>query len=267
MACLRRAEVALSATVEVLGGADAPEFRRAIAVNSAALGAEHPDIGVGYNNLGIALSSMGEYDEAEEAFAQALTIKTAAFGPDHPSVAMSHDNLAQVHVIRGDLERAHEAARTALAIFDRAVDGDHPDRARVRNRLGHIASLQGRHDDAEALLRASLEERLATLPPEHPDIGRTRLTLAEVLERQGKHQQALPEAQQAHTLISNAKVAPDVTAQSSFALARLMWELDEDRGRAVALVEDAAASLDGVPGVAESQRKQMRRWLANHAKP
>ncbi len=243
------------------------ELRRAIAVNTAALGPEHPDLGMAYNNLGIVLSRMGRYDEAEEAYTQALAIKTAAFGAEHPAVAMSHDNLAQLHVLRGDLEAAEAADRVALEIYDRAVEGDHPDRARVRNRLGHIASVQGRHEEAEALLRASLKEREATLPPEHPDIGRTLLTLGESLERQGRTEDAVPEVERAYALISKAKVSPDVTAQSGFLLGRLLWEAGEDRGRAVALVEDAASSLEGAPGDAPTQRDEMQRWLSEHPRP
>ena len=51
-------------------GSDAAEplFRRALAIDEAALGPEHPDTGTSVKNLAYLLQAKGDYDAAEPLF-------------------------------------------------------------------------------------------------------------------------------------------------------------------------------------------------------
>ena len=90
-----------------------PLFRRALAIEEAALGTNHPDVGTTLNNLALLLQEQGKYAEAEPLFRRALAIKEAALGPDHPDVAQVAENLAAVlrHLGREDeAQRLEEPA-------------------------------------------------------------------------------------------------------------------------------------------------------------
>jgi len=53
------------------------------------LGGEHIDTATGYNNLGAAYYSKGDYDRAIELHDKSLAIRLKIFGPDHPDTAAS----------------------------------------------------------------------------------------------------------------------------------------------------------------------------------
>ena len=61
-----------------------PLAQRALAVTTAALGPDHPDIGIRRNNLGRVLHDLGDLTGARTQYERALQISEAALGPDHP---------------------------------------------------------------------------------------------------------------------------------------------------------------------------------------
>ena len=63
------------------------QLERALAISEAALGPDHPDVGIRRNNLGSVLQALGDLPGAREQYERALAISEAALGPDHPDRA------------------------------------------------------------------------------------------------------------------------------------------------------------------------------------
>jgi Flp pilus assembly protein TadD len=66
-----------------LAGARA-QLERALQISEAALGPDHPDIGVRRANLGLVLHDLGDLAGARTQLERALQISEATLGPDHP---------------------------------------------------------------------------------------------------------------------------------------------------------------------------------------
>jgi tetratricopeptide (TPR) repeat protein len=70
--------------------------QRALEIREAALGADHPDVAIALNHVGLALSALGRHAEALPLQLRALTIHEAALGADHPHVATDRTYLGRV---------------------------------------------------------------------------------------------------------------------------------------------------------------------------
>ena len=69
-----------------LGEAE-PLYRRALAIDEASYGPDHPNVARDLNNLASLLHATNRLDEAEPLYRRALAIDEASYGPDHPKVA------------------------------------------------------------------------------------------------------------------------------------------------------------------------------------
>ena len=57
-----------------------PSYKRALAISEKALGPEHPDVALRYNNLAVLYWAQGRYAEAEPLHKRALAIREKALG-------------------------------------------------------------------------------------------------------------------------------------------------------------------------------------------
>jgi Tfp pilus assembly protein PilF len=113
-------------------------FERALAIDEAAFGPDHPTVARDVNNLGSVLHALADYAGARESFERALAIDEAAFGPDHPEVARDVNNLGSVLRDLGDLAGARASFERALRILEKSLPPDHPNIRIVR---GHLEGL------------------------------------------------------------------------------------------------------------------------------
>jgi tetratricopeptide (TPR) repeat protein len=128
-----------------------PLAERALAIDEAALGPDHPAVATDLNNLALIVQDLGLAGEARRLAERALAITEAALGPDHPAVAIRLGNLA---VIVRDLGLAGEARRLAeraLAIDEAVLGPDHPDVATDLNNLALIVQDLGLAGEARPL--------------------------------------------------------------------------------------------------------------------
>ena len=86
--------------------APGPSYERALAIDEAAYGPDHPDVASTRNNLGLVLQDLGDLAGARPLYERALAINEAAYGPDHPDVAIDRNNLGVVLQDLGDLAGA-----------------------------------------------------------------------------------------------------------------------------------------------------------------
>ena len=59
-------------------------INRALTIEQAVLGAHHPNLALGLNNLALLHYERGAYLEAQTLLRRALAIEEEAYGPDHP---------------------------------------------------------------------------------------------------------------------------------------------------------------------------------------
>jgi tetratricopeptide (TPR) repeat protein len=113
-------------------------YERALALDEAAYGPNHPDVARDVNNLGLVLQDLGDLEGAKSAYARALAIDEAAYGPDHPKVAIWVNNLGYVLQGLGELEEAKSAYERALAICRQFLGEDHPHTQLVKRNLAAL---------------------------------------------------------------------------------------------------------------------------------
>jgi tetratricopeptide (TPR) repeat protein len=120
---------------------------RALAVAEAALGPDHPDVGIRRNNLGTVLQDLGDLAGARTQYERALQITEKALGPD-PRVAVMLYRVGRVRADLGDLEAASNAFSKAVQIDTAAYGPDHPEVATDLEPLADVQERQGDLDGA-----------------------------------------------------------------------------------------------------------------------
>ena len=73
-----------------------PLLRRALAIDEASYGPDHPTVATDLNNLAQLLQATNRLGEAEPLIRRALAIDEASYGPDHPTVARGLNNLGSL---------------------------------------------------------------------------------------------------------------------------------------------------------------------------
>jgi tetratricopeptide (TPR) repeat protein len=156
-------------------------LERALAIDEAAYGPQHPNVATDVNNLGNVLHGLGDLAGARAASERALAIDEAAYGPQHPNVATDVNNLGSVLRDLGDLAGARAAFERALAIDEAAYGPQHPTVAiRVNNLAGVLRGL-GDLAGARAAFERALAIDEAAYGPEHPAVARAVNNLGTVL--------------------------------------------------------------------------------------
>ncbi|MEL6567843.1 MAG: tetratricopeptide repeat protein, partial [Pseudomonadota bacterium] len=148
-----------------------PLMRRALAIDEASYGPDHPEVATDLNNLAILREEgFGDYEESERLKRRALEIDVASYGESHPRVAINLNNLAQLLQDTIRLTEAEPLMRRALAIDEASYGPDHPNVAIRLNNLAMLLRDTSRLGEAEPLMRQALEIFQASLPEGHPNI-------------------------------------------------------------------------------------------------
>ncbi len=160
-------------------------FERAIVLDEAVFGPDHPNLAVRCGNLAEVLRTLGDGRGAREALGRALKIDETHLGPDHPSLAVGLTTLARMLKDEGDLEEARKAAERALAINEVSLGADHVQVAVSLNTLAAILEADGNLAGA----RDALERPAALFEGAHhvghPAHPRTLNNLGSLLRRTG----------------------------------------------------------------------------------
>lgn len=134
-----------------------PLFRRALAIDEASYGAQHPTVATRLNNLAELLRATNRLGEAEPLFRRALAIDEASDGPDHPVAATALNNLASLLQATNRVAEDEQLYRRALAIYEASYQPDHPDVATTLNNLATLFRSTNRIEEAEPLCRRTVE--------------------------------------------------------------------------------------------------------------
>jgi tetratricopeptide (TPR) repeat protein len=181
---------------------------RALAIDEAAYGPDHPNVASRLNNLALTLQALGQPEAARPLQERALAIDEAAHRPDHPDVAIRLNNLAQILQDLGQLEAARPLQERALAIDETAHGPDHPDVARDLSNLAAILKDLGQPEAARPLQERALAIHEAAYGPDHPDVATDVNNLAQILQDRGQPEAARP-LQERALAIDEAAYGPD----------------------------------------------------------
>jgi tetratricopeptide (TPR) repeat protein len=183
-------------------------FERALTIDEAAYGPDHPSVAEHVNNLALVLLDLGDLAGARRGFERALAIHKATYGPDHPTVATNINNLALVLKALGHLAEARRDLERALAIDEAAYGPDHPTVARDVNNLARVLHDLGDMAGARRGFERALAIDEAAFGPDHPSVARDVNNLAVVLRNLGELAKARRCAERA-LAIDEAAFGPD----------------------------------------------------------
>ena len=169
-----------------------PLMRRALEINEASFGGQHPAVATNLNNLAGLLKETNRLDEAEPLLRRALAIDEAFFGEQHPAVATNLNNLAGLLNETKRLDEAEPLLRRALAIDEAFFGEQHPSVASDLNNLALLLQDTKRLDEAELLLRRALAINEASYGEQHPTVANCLNNLAILLQETDRHDEAEP---------------------------------------------------------------------------
>ncbi len=102
------------------------EAELSLALRTAALPENHPDLAVGYLALGESRSALGHPpDELVPVFERALAIARASLGEEHPTTAYCRSSLGDQLLRMNDLNGARRELEAAEAVLLRLLPADH----------------------------------------------------------------------------------------------------------------------------------------------
>jgi eukaryotic-like serine/threonine-protein kinase len=215
------------------------------------------------NDVACVLDLQHRYPEAIRAATEAIDIKRRALGAQHPDVAISEINLAIVLQEGGRSEEALVHIKHALSVMEKGLGSGHPDVAMTLTNEGEILDALGRHREARSTLedaRRTWERELGpdSLPVGHvlTDIGISYLADADPAK-------ALVPLESAFEIRKLREPEPARLADTTFALARALWDSDRARGRARLLADEAVTEYEKTS--AKDKTLAVRSWIKAHS--
>lgn len=89
-------------------------------------GVTNPSVANCLNNIGLAYSSLGEYNLALDFYNNTLEIQDILFGEKHPDIANTCYNVAVLYGTMGDFVSALKYAEKSLKISEEIFEQNHP---------------------------------------------------------------------------------------------------------------------------------------------
>jgi tetratricopeptide (TPR) repeat protein len=163
---------------------------QALTVHEKIYGADHHNIAVILNKLGMFYYSQGRYGDAEPLFKRALDVRERGLGKDHPNTLTSVSNLGALYSAQGRDGETEPLYKRVLEIRERTLGKEHLDTLLSVNNLAELYSSQGRYGEAESLHKRALEAYERVLGKDHPDTLTSVSNLAELYSSQGRYGEA-----------------------------------------------------------------------------
>jgi tetratricopeptide (TPR) repeat protein len=134
-----------------------PLMRRALAIDEASFGPDHPRVARDLNNLAQLLQATNRLSDAEPLYRRALAVDEANFRSDHPNVANDLNNLAQLLQATNRLSDAEPLMRRNLEIFLQFTASTGYEHPYLRAAIANYAVLLREMGRSQAQIRAQLE--------------------------------------------------------------------------------------------------------------
>ncbi len=242
-----------------LYGEAEPLMRRALTIDEASFGKDHPRVAVQLNNMALLLQNTNRLAEAEPLMRRALAIDEASLGNQHPNVAICLNNLATLLQDTNRLEEAELFMRRALAIDEASFGKEDPEVANSLNNLALLLKDTNRCSEAEPLMRRALAIEEASFGKDHPRVAINLNNLAQLLQDTNRLPEAEPLMRRA-LIIDEAAFGnehPDIAIDLNN-LARLLQDTNR-LAEAKPLMRRAVEIFERSLGP-EHPRTQIARW-------
>jgi len=187
----------------VLGELDDPEAltyaERALAIDIALYGEDHPSVARDYNNVAKVLRKRRDLAGAIRNVELALAIDERIYGPDDPELIPRLNDLGFLRRLEGNLDGARQVLESALARGESAWGRDHadlgsllgnladvlPELAERERREGNVDTARARLQEARGLLERAVAIGEATFGPNHYVVSMRRNNLGLLLRDLG----------------------------------------------------------------------------------
>jgi len=184
------------------------EMDRAVALDEAEFGPEHPHTAVSMQARCSVYAELGRYDDALACNERALELQTTVLGPDHPSIGTARNNMGSLYARKGDLPKAHATLQQALGIRERALGKNHPEVGKSLMNLGAVTAMMGDLEAAQQILLRAVGVLEKAVGTEDPAVGRALVNLAYLQMDNGDPLGARASAERALSIIESAQ-GPD----------------------------------------------------------
>ena len=155
-------------------------FERALQIETAAFGPQHPKLARPLNNLAAVARARGDAAAAREALVRALAIRESAYGPTHSKVVSLVLNIAVLDAENGRLDEAMAGFQRARAASVEAFGEDSVHVARADASIGATAFNQKNMALARRTLQSAIAKFETHLGPDSEELAAPVFTLAHV---------------------------------------------------------------------------------------
>lgn len=169
-----------------------PLMRRALAINEASYGLDHPEVAIPLNNLASLLQATNRPAEAEPLLLQVVKILENEGGEPLPNFACALNNLASLLHSTNRLTEAEPLMRRALAIDEAGYGPDHPNVAIRLNNLAALLQATSRLAEAEPLMRRVIAIFETSFGENHPNVATSLNNLVQLLQATKRLEEAEP---------------------------------------------------------------------------
>jgi tetratricopeptide (TPR) repeat protein len=159
-----------------------PLLIRALAMNEAVCGKNHPEVATCLSNLGALYVATNRPAEAEPLMRRALAIDEAHYGGRHFTLTFRLINLAELLRATNRSSEAEPLLRRALTIAEACYGRDHPLVAMTLNGLAVMLKEAERYEEAEPMMRRALAISETARGKEHPDVAMCLGNLAQLMQ-------------------------------------------------------------------------------------
>ena len=165
-------------------------FNSLLKIDRERWGENHPEVAIGYSNMGSVYEEQGEYEKAKGLYEKSLRIRERVLGEDHPDTARSYSKMGSVYEEQGEYEKAKGLYEKSLRIRERMLGEDHPDTASIYSKMGSVYEEQGEYEKAKELYEKSLRIHERVLGEGHPDTASIYNNLGLVYAAQREYEKA-----------------------------------------------------------------------------
>jgi serine/threonine protein kinase/Tfp pilus assembly protein PilF len=166
-------------------------YQRAVEIDRASLGNDHPRIATRLNNLAVVAQNVGDLKQAEELYQEALRLNQHAYGDRHPNTAAVMGNYGALLQREGRLAEAEPLLRNDLGIMLSLYGPDHYAVGYTRQNLAMLLNEKAELVESEAQYRQALAIYDKSLPADHQYRASLLMHFARLLVDRAKTDEAL----------------------------------------------------------------------------
>ncbi len=241
-----------------------PFFERALAIDEVALRGDQMRVARILESLGNIAYYEGRYEEALGLVERGLGIRQRLLGPAHATLRYDLATLSEVQRERGRYDEARTLAQQALAIGEKTpADAGSDDPAPALVAIADIDFAEGHHADARKGYERAVAIYEKVNGPKGVDLREPLTDLARVWRKLGRSREALAAGERALAIGEENPVGAGELADTRFALAQALEEVEPRSARAEGLAVQARDAFAGVGGSGkQKETREVEAWLA-----